>query len=62
MEIINMDNINTYNKISKPEIVETVNLNGKYVNVADLKTKIVTASTTSVFVIAFITFIILLFS
>lgn len=57
-----MDNINTYNKIIKPKTVETVNLNGKYVDVTDLKTKIVTASTTSVFIIAFITFIFMLFS
>ena len=57
-----MDSFNTYNKVTEPKTIETINLNGKYVNVADLKTKIVTASTTSVFVVAIITFIILLLS
>jgi hypothetical protein len=57
-----MDSFNSYNKVIAPKTIETINLNGKYVDAADLKTKIVTASTTSVFVIAFITFIVLLFS
>ena len=57
-----MNSVNTYDKVMKPKTVETVNLNGRYVDVTDLKTKIVKASTTSVFVVAFITFILLLFS
>ena len=55
-----MDNLNSYNKVIQPKTIETININGKYVDVTDLKTKIVKASTTSVFVVAFITFIILL--
>ncbi len=55
-----MDNSNSYNKVIHPKTIETINLNGKYVDVTDLKTKIVKVSTTSVFVIAFITFILLL--
>ncbi len=55
-----MDNLNTYNKVVQPKTIDTINLNGKYVDVTDLKTKIVKASTTSVFVVAFITFLFML--
>ncbi len=52
---------NTYNKINEPKTIETININGKYVNAADFKSKIVTASTTSAFLLALAALIILLF-
>ncbi len=49
--------IKTYNKISEPKTIDTINFNGRYINTADLKSKIVTVSAASAFVVAFGTFI-----
>ncbi len=50
-------NINTYNKVSEPKTIDTINLNGKYINISELKSKIVTIAAASAFVAAFGTFI-----
>ncbi len=49
-------------KLSEPKTVDTINLNGKYVNVSDIKSKIVTASTTSAFILAVIAVFLMLFT
>ncbi len=49
--------INTYNKVSEPKTIDTINLNGKYINISDLKSKIATIAVVSVFIAAFGTFI-----
>ena len=55
--------INTYsgyNKVSEPKTIDTVNLNGKYVDSNALKSKIVTIAASSAFLAAFATFVTLL--
>ena len=49
--------INTYNRVSEPKTIDTVNLGGKYINSSDLKSKILTISAASAFILAFGTFI-----
>ena len=49
-----------YNKVSEPKTIDTVNLNGKYVDSIALKSKIVTIAASSAFLAAFATFVALL--
>ena len=55
-----MNNVRSYNKIHEPKIIDTINFHGKYIDAADFKSKIVTASCVSAFVASFATFIVLL--
>jgi hypothetical protein len=49
--------INTYNRVSEPKTIDTINLGGKYINSSDLKSKVLTISAVSAFILAFGTFI-----
>ena len=49
--------INTYNRVSEPKTIDTINLGGKYINSSDLKSKVLTISAASAFILAFGTFI-----
>ena len=51
----------TYNKIAQPKTIDTVNFNGRYVDVSSFKSRIVTISTTSAVVLAALAFAISLF-
>ncbi len=49
--------INTYKRVAEPKTIDTININGKYINSSDLKSKIFTISAASAFILAFGTFI-----
>ena len=55
-----MSNSNSYLKSHNTKIVDTINIGGKYVDKEALTQKVITVTTTSVFTVSFITFIILL--
>ncbi len=55
-----MSNFNSYSKSHCTKIVDAINIGGKYVDKEVLTQKVITATTTSVFAVSFITFIILL--
>ncbi len=55
-----MDTVNTYKKMSEPKVVDAINVNGKYVDSSALKSKLVTASCASAFILAFAAFVLLL--
>ena len=57
-----MSNPNYYSKTNREKVVDTINIGGKYVNREALTQRIITAATTSVFAVSFITFLILLLS
>ena len=56
-----MDTMNNYNKLSEPKIVDTVNVCGKYVDASAFKSKVITASATTVFLAAVAAFFVLFF-
>jgi hypothetical protein len=56
-----MDTMNTYNKLSEPKIVDTVNVCGKYVDASAFKSKIITASATTAFLAAIAAFFVFFF-
>ncbi len=49
--------IKTYNKVQEPKTIDTININGKYIDSSDLKSKIITVSAASAFIVAFGAFI-----
>ena len=53
--------INTYNKITQPKTIDTVNFNGRYVDASSFKSRIATISTTSAIILAVIAYAISLF-
>ncbi len=55
-----MNSLNSIKKLREPKVIDTINFNGRYVDAADFRSKIVTASCVSAFVASFATFIILL--
>ena len=55
-----MSDSNLYSKSHRAKVVDTVNIGGKYVDREALTQKIITAATTSVFAVSFVTFLILL--
>ena len=55
-----MGNLNSYSKSHSTKVVDAINVGGKYVDKEALTQKVITAATTSVFAVSFITFIILL--
>ena len=57
-----MGNSNTYIKPNNSKVVDTINIGGKYVDKEALIQRIITATTTSVLAVSFITFIILFLS
>ncbi len=57
-----MGNSNSYLNSHKAKVVDTVNIGGKYVDREALTQRIITAATTSIFAVSFITFLILLLS
>ena len=57
-----MSNPNYYSKTNREKVVDTINIGGKYVNREALTQRIITAATTSVFAVTFITLLILLLS
>ncbi|WP_022766414.1 hypothetical protein [Butyrivibrio sp. XPD2006] len=57
-----MGNSNLYSKSHREKVVDTINIGGKYVDREALTQRIITAATTSVFAVSFITFLILLLS
>ena len=57
-----MGDSNLYSKLHRAKVVDTVNIGGKYVDREALTQKIITAATTSVFAVSFVTFLILLLS
>ncbi len=50
-----------YNKVSEPKTIDTINVNGRYVDSDAFKSKIVTIAASSAFLAAFATFVALLF-
>ena len=57
-----MSNSNSYSKPNRAKVVDTINIGGKYVDREALTQRIITATTTSVFAVSFITLLILLLS
>ena len=55
-----MGNLKSYSKLHCAKVVDTINIGGRYVNREALTEKVITATTTSVFAVSFITLIILL--
>ena len=55
-----MGNSNFYSKSHCAKVVDAINIGGKYVDKEVLTQRVITATTTSVFAVSFITFIILL--
>ena len=53
---------NTYIKPKRAKVVNAINIGGKYVDREALIQRIITAATTSVFAVSFITFLVLLLS
>ncbi len=55
-----MDTTKTYKKLSEPKVVNAINLNGRYVDSSALKSKFITASCASAFLLAIGTFVVIL--
>ena len=55
-----MGNLNSYSKLHITKVVDAIHIGGRYVDKEALTQKVITAATTSVFAVSFITFIILL--
>ena len=62
METKPMGNSHSYIKPQRAKVVDAINIGGKYVDKEALTQRIITAATTSVFAVSFITFLILLLS
>ena len=56
-----MDTMNTYNKLTEPKIIDTVNVCGKYVDASAFRSKVITASATTAFLAAIAALFVLFF-
>ncbi len=57
-----MDTVKSYNKLNRVKIVDTINFNGRYMDISAFKSKVITASAISAFFASFAAFLFILLS
>ena len=57
-----METSNSFNKLNGSKVIDTINFNGKYMDVSAFKSKIITASAISAFLASCVAFIFIFFA